>query len=139
MNQASFGKAIPVLASLDLARTLDFYKDVLGFRTRHFEDFSYGMAMRGETELHFWACNDKHIAENTSCYIRVADIAVVHKELSAKLPSIQGVVRTAWGMDELYVIDPDGNLIKFGQESPGASQSFFRGHSTSGPSTYSST
>ena len=29
----------------------------------------------------------------------------------------QPVVRTAWGMDELCVIDPDGNLLKFGQES----------------------
>ena len=120
MNQASFGKAIPVLASLDLVRTLDFYKNVLGFQTQHFEDFSYGIAERGETELHFWACNDRHIAENTSCYLRVADIAAVHAELSAKLPSVQDVVRTAWGMDELYVIDPDGNLIKFGQESAGA-------------------
>lgn len=117
MNQASFGKAIPVLASLDMARTLKFYRDVLGFRTQHFEGFSYGMAVRGDTEIHFWACKDKHIAENTSCYIRVGDIAAVHRELGLKLPSLQPVVCTAWGMDELYVIDPDGNLIKFGQES----------------------
>lgn len=117
MNQGPFGKAIPVLASLDMARTLDFYRDVLGFRTQHFEGFSYGMAVRGDTELHFWACNDKHIAENTSCYLRVDDIAAVHRELGLKLPSLQAVVRTAWGMDELYVLDPDGNLIKFGQES----------------------
>ncbi len=117
MNEATFGKAIPILAALDMRRTLDFYRDVLGFRTENFEGFSYGMAVRGDTELHFWACNDKHIAENTACYIRVQDIAAVHRELSPKLPSLQAVVRTAWGMDELYVIDPDGNLIKFGQET----------------------
>lgn len=117
MTQLSFGKAIPVLASLDMARTLDFYQRVLGFATQQFAGFSYGMAVRGETEIHFWACNDKHIAENTSCYIRVTDIAAVHQELCPKLPSLQAAVRTAWGMDELYVIDPDGNLIKFGQES----------------------
>lgn len=117
MNPANFGKAIPVLASLDMARTLNFYKTVLGFQTRQFEEFNYGIAVRGDTELHFWACNDKHIAENTSCYIRVDDIAAVHRELSPKLPSLRNVVRTAWGMDEIYVFDPDGNLIKFGQES----------------------
>ena len=117
MNLATLGKAIPVLASLEMSRTLDFYGNVLGFRTQHFEGFSYGIAVRGETELHFWACNDKHIAENTSCYIRVEDIEAVHRELSPRLPSLKPVVRTAWGMDELYVIDPDGNLIKFGQES----------------------
>ena len=117
MSSASFGKAIPVLASLDMERTLEFYGNVLGFRTQHFEGLSYGMAVRGDTELHFWACADRHIAENTSCYIRVEDIAAIHRELSPKLASLQAVVRTAWGMDELYVIDPDGNLIKFGQES----------------------
>lgn len=42
---------------------------------------------------------------------------MVHRELGPKLPSLQAVVRTAWCMDELYVIDSDGNLIKFGQES----------------------
>lgn len=114
MNHSTFGKAIPVLASLDMARTLDFYGTVLGFQTRHFEGASYGMAVRGATELHFWACDDKYIAENTSCYIRVENIEVLHQELSARLPSLQAVVHTAWGMDELYVFDPDGNLIKFG-------------------------
>ncbi len=117
INQASFGKAIPVLASLDMVRTLDFYRDMLGFRTQHFGAFAYGMAVRGDTELHFWARDDKHIAENTSCYIRVEDFVAVHREVSLKLPSLQPMVRTAWGIDELYVIDPDGNLIKFGQES----------------------
>lgn len=59
---------------------------MLGFQTRHFEGFASGMAVRGETELHFSACNHKHVAENTSCYIRVADIAAVHAELRAKRP-----------------------------------------------------
>lgn len=96
MTQPSFGNAIPVLASLDMKRTLDFYENVLGFRTQHFKGFSYGMAVRSDTEIHFWACDDKRIAENTSCYLRVEDIAAMHRELSAKLPALQVVVRTAW-------------------------------------------
>lgn len=120
MPSSTLGKAIPVLASLDMARTLHFYRETLGFSTQHFEANGYGIAVRGDTELHFWACTEKHIAENTSCYIRVADIAAVHRELSAKLPTLSPVVHTAWGMDELYVIDPDGNLLKFGQDSAAA-------------------
>jgi catechol 2,3-dioxygenase-like lactoylglutathione lyase family enzyme len=115
MVDATFGKAIPVLASLDMARTLSFYESVLGFATRSFGD-SYGIAARGDTEIHFWACDDRHIAENTSCYIRVADVQAVHGEIKDKLPSLRDVVHTEWGMDELYVLDPDGNLLKFGQE-----------------------
>ena len=115
MNSATFGKAIPVLASLDMARTLAFYESVLGFATRNF-DGSYGIAVRGDTEVHFWACDDRSIAENTSCYVRVEDIRAVYREIKEKLPSLRDVVHTEWGMDELYVLDPDGNLLKFGQE-----------------------
>ena len=113
-TKQTFGKAVPILASLDIARTLKFFEESLGFKTQHIEDFSYGMAARGDTEIHFWACDDKYIAENTSCYVRVADISALHEELSAKLGTLQGVTKTAWGMAELYVYDPDGNLIKFG-------------------------
>jgi len=116
---ASFGKSIPVLASLDMARTLSFYRNVLGFTVSHFENAGYGIAVRGDTEIHFWACADRNIAENTSCYLRVPDIRAVHRELSATLPDLGDIVHTDWGMDELYVIDPDGNLIKFGQERGG--------------------
>lgn len=116
MDKASFGKSIPVLASLDMQRTLEFYASVLGFRVHGFEGQGYGIAVRDQTEIHFWACDDKHIAENTSCYLRVPDILAVHAELKLKLPELGPVVRTAWGMDEIYVLDPDGNLIKFGAE-----------------------
>jgi len=82
-SELAFGKAIPVLASLDIARTLQFFDEVLGFRTRYLDDFSYGMATRGEVEIHFWLCDDKQIAENTSCYVRVDDIYALHAELYA--------------------------------------------------------
>ncbi|MDP9649632.1 bleomycin resistance protein [Paraburkholderia caledonica] len=114
-NNSTFGKAIPVLASLNIPRTLKFFDEVLGFKTRHQEDFSYGMAARGQVEIHFWLCDDKHIAENTSCYVRVDDIESLHAEVKRKLPALGDITRTAWGMAELYVMDPDGNLIKFGQ------------------------
>lgn len=115
MTLANFGHPIPVLASLNMARTLAFYANVLGFTTHHVEGYTYGIAVRGNTELHFWDCADPHIAQNTSCYLRVDDIQAVYRHLNPRLPALQPVVHTAWGMDELHVIDPDGNLIKFGQ------------------------
>ncbi|MFM0545938.1 VOC family protein [Paraburkholderia strydomiana] len=114
-NKLAFGKAIPVLASLDIARTLRFFSEVLGFRTQHADNFSYGMAARGEVELHFWLCNVKQIAESTSCYVRVDDVYALYAELEPKLPALKRVAETEWGMAELYVFDPDGNLVKFGQ------------------------
>jgi len=115
MPSPLFGKAIPVLASLDLPRTLAFYRDILGFEVHHFAHADYGIAQRDGTELHFWKCPDRHIAENTSCYLRVPDIQAVHAELRDRIASLADVMHTDWGMDELVVFDPDGNLIKFGQ------------------------
>jgi hypothetical protein len=69
----------------------------------------------GDTEPHFWDCADTHIALNPSFKFRVDDIEAVHQELSPRLPSLQPVVHTVRGLDELVVMDPDGKLTMFGQ------------------------
>ena len=107
-----FDRAIPMLASLDIAASLDYFNK-LGFETHNFGD-SYGIAVREHIEIHFWLCTDKHVAENTSCYVRVNDIHALHADL-ARRADVGEVVETSWGMDELYVWDPTGSLVKFGQ------------------------
>ena len=67
-----FDRAIPVLASLDIATSLDFFHK-LGFETHDFGDNNYGIAICEHIEIHFWLCTDKHVAENTSCYVRVLE------------------------------------------------------------------
>ena len=107
-----FDRAIPLLASLDIAASLDYFNK-LGFETHNFGD-SYGIAVREHIEIHFWLCTDKHVAENTSCYVRVNDIRALRADL-ARRTDMGEVVQTSWGMDELYVWDPTGSLVKFGQ------------------------
>jgi catechol 2,3-dioxygenase-like lactoylglutathione lyase family enzyme len=105
---------VPVLASLDFALTLDFYTRHLGF-TAIAKHPDYLIVQRDGAEIHFWLCADKHIAENTSCYVRVADTDALFAEFTgAGLNLAPPAVRT-WGMKELYIIDPHGNLLKFGQ------------------------
>ena len=108
-----FDHAIPVLASLDIATSLDFFHK-LGFETHDFGDHNYSIAIREHIELHFWLCTDKHVAENTSCYVRVHDIRALRADFAKRI-DVAGVVETSWGMDELYVWDPSGSLVKFGQ------------------------
>ena len=108
-----FDHAVPVLASLDIATSLDFFHK-LGFETHVFGDHNYGIAIREHIELHFWLCTDKHVAENTSCYVRVHDIRALRADFAKRI-DVAGVVETSWGMDELYVWDPSGSLVKFGQ------------------------
>lgn len=82
---------VPVLASLDLDESAAFYADRLGFTPR-LRTGDYLIVERDGCELHFWHCAERHIAEKTSCYVR-------------------GDAR------ELYVIDPHGNLLKFGEST----------------------
>lgn len=108
-----FDRAIPVLASLDIAASLEYFNK-LGFETLEFDDQSYGIAVREHVELHFWLCSDPYVAENTSCYVRVNDIHALEAEFG-KRTKVRGIVKTPWGMDELHVWDPSGCLVKFGQ------------------------
>ena len=108
--------AIPVLASLNLDESAAFYEK-LGFLIGgRFDD--YLIVHRNGVELHFWLCDERHIAENTSCYIRCADVADWYIEFSAQDLSpgrMSDIEDRDWGMRELYVWDPHGNLIKFGE------------------------
>jgi catechol 2,3-dioxygenase-like lactoylglutathione lyase family enzyme len=105
---------VPVLASLDIGQTLDFYTRHLGF-TAIAQHAGYLMVQRDGAEIHFWLCAEKHIAENTSCYVRVADTEALFAEFSTTGLKLTPPAVRAWGLKELYVIDPHGNLLKFGQ------------------------
>ncbi len=94
-------RAMPVLASQDIAASLDFFNK-LGFETRDFGDSTYGIAVREHIEIHFWLCADRHIAENTSCYLRVNDIRGLRADFASRI-DVGEVVETPWGMEELYI------------------------------------
>ena len=124
---STFDRAIPVLASLNVAASLDYFR-TLGFEAHDFGDYNYGIAVREHIEIHFWLCTDKYIAENTSCYVRVNDIHALRAEFAESL-DVGEVVETPWGMDELYVYDPGGSLVKFGQ----ATDRLIQGKTTRSP------
>lgn len=104
---------VPVLASLNLAETLVFYTEHLGFSPLLQMD-NYLILQRGGCEVHFWPCNERHIAENTSCYVR-GDVDALHADFTARGLALTAPVIQPWGMKEMYVIDPHGNLLKFGE------------------------
>ena len=111
-------RAIPLLASLDIDRTLAFYAQRLGFTREVFRVEDAAGVERDGVQIHFWKCDDRRIAENTSCRMEVIGIDGLFAEL---LP--QGVVHPngplenkPWGYREFAVLDCDGNLITFVEE-----------------------
>ena len=105
--------SIPVLASLDLDETAAFYQQRLGFEPR-VRASDYLIVARDNCEIHFWHCHERHVAENTSCYLR-GDTAGLHADFARRGLTLDAPVERPWGMRELYVIDPHGNLLKFGE------------------------
>lgn len=114
---------VPVLASLNLDESRDFYASFLGFRVR-LQAADYLIMDRDGAELHFWLCDDRHLAENTSCYVRTGDCLALYREFRQRGLALEAPALRPWGMKELYVIDTHGNLLKFG-EQPAASHPTF--------------
>ncbi len=111
-------RGIPVLASLDIKKSVAFYKTKLGFDRQGYLDDNYAIIARDNFVVHFWKCNDKIHPENTSCYVDVQDIDGLYEELKP-----HGVIHPngtledkPYGMREFAILDNDGNLIRFGQE-----------------------
>ena len=110
-------RAIPVLASLDLEQTQQFYAEKLGFAPL-FAYPDYAISGRDDVQIHFWLTDDRRYAENTSCRIDVVGVDALYAEMSASgVVHPNGHLRDQpWGMREFSVLDGDGNLIKFGQQ-----------------------
>jgi len=119
MSIPALNSAVPVLASLNITKTIQFYCSVFGFTKIHEEPAVYGIVQRDAVQIHFWACSEKHIAENTACRINVKEIDALYAEFQPK-----GVIHPnaplqekPWGTLEFGVVDEDGNLITFFEET----------------------
>ncbi|MDB5270365.1 MAG: glyoxalase/bleomycin resistance protein/dioxygenase family protein [Hymenobacter sp.] len=108
---------VPQLPSTGLERTSQFYRQKLGFReVGRYPDLL--ILKWGEQELQFWLTTDATLASMSSCYVRVADIGALYKVYAAVpglLRSEHALAVRPWGMNEFNIIDPDGNLLKFGE------------------------
>jgi catechol 2,3-dioxygenase-like lactoylglutathione lyase family enzyme len=115
--ESKFLSATPVLASLDIQRSVAFYCKHLGFEVRHSDQGVYGIVGRDSVFIHFWACSERHIAEHTSCRLRVSGVEALYAQCLA-----DGIVHSKahldtkpWNTREFAILDPDGNLVTFAE------------------------
>ena len=120
-------RAVPILPSRDLRETLDFYER-LGFENRGAppEQWDYLILGRGGAELHFTAepAVDP-LTTASSCYVFVEDADALHAEWErigmptdpATGSRLVAPVDTDYGLREMALVDPSGNLLRIG--SPG--------------------
>jgi catechol 2,3-dioxygenase-like lactoylglutathione lyase family enzyme len=123
--------AIPALPVRHIARSVEFYRDKLGFALRHEED-AFAILGRDAVELHLWAAADERwraragpspvvsgaesfIAGTASCRVAVVGVEELHRSLEP-LGIVHPNAHLAtkpWGTREFAVLDLDRNLITF--------------------------
>jgi hypothetical protein len=114
-HPTEFVTAVPVLASLDIERSAEFFAAMLGFEKVHVAQGVYGIVASGSVQIHFWACADRHIAEATSCRVQVRPIEPLYRlcESHAIVHPNASLGTKPWGAKEFAILDPDGNLVTF--------------------------
>ena len=113
-----------VLAVQDLAASVAFYRDRLGFALDS-DVPGWAFLSRGGFRVMLGECADAMAARETGdhsyfAYVTVEGIDELYGELAAKgVERVQEIANKPWGMREFGVRTPDGHRIMFGQRIAG--------------------
>lgn len=107
-------QSIPILPVRDLDEAEAFLAP-LGAEVRRHDD-GYAWVWADDCEVFHLAVHaDLDPATNRSAlYLHVADVDAVHARLVAGGHDVEAPVEEPWGMREVAVRDPSGNLLRIG-------------------------
>jgi catechol 2,3-dioxygenase-like lactoylglutathione lyase family enzyme len=111
----------PKLPMRNKAATREFYIDKLGFSFFGNADYDgYLMVQKDSIQIHFFEFKELNPFENYGqVYIRTSNIEHWYKLAIAKnlmMPKAGHLETKPWGMKEFSLLDPDHNLLTFGQD-----------------------
>ena len=117
MKTSKLYRAVPILMSMNLKRTEDFYTGKLGFKlSSKYPD--YLIFTCDMIELYFTFFPQLKSEDNSSaCYIRVESIEELYDEfLKNNLIHPNGKLETKpWRQKEFAITDSENNLLRFGE------------------------
>lgn len=110
----------PKLPMRDQSATKEFYVKKLGFQQLGNADFEgYLMIRKDDVQIHFLEFKEIDPKENYGqIYIRTNDIDSLYQSFLDNNVSVHpnGALQTKpWGQKEFSILDPDNNLLTFGQ------------------------
>jgi N-acetylglutamate synthase-like GNAT family acetyltransferase/catechol 2,3-dioxygenase-like lactoylglutathione lyase family enzyme len=124
-------KAVPILYSTDILKSLDYYTKVLGFENRWEWGHppTFGGISKDAVEIFF--CKDGQGNPGTWLSIFIDNVDELYETIKSRGAKILSPPQTMeWGVREMLVEDPDGHKIRFGH-----SASFRKPGETMMPST----
>ncbi|WP_323747741.1 VOC family protein [Catenulispora rubra] len=118
---ATAHRIAPIFSVRDLGVALGHYQR-LGFAVRAYTaGYGYGFASRDGVEIHLHVMPD-HDRRPSSAYLFVDDAdALAAAWHSTGVEVLHTPQDTDWGQREGAVVDPDGNIIRFGSPMKAAS------------------
>lgn len=107
----------PKLPMRDKTKTRHFYISQLGFKEFGSADFDgYLMVEKDSIQIHFFEFKDLNPRENYGqVYIRTNDVDALYQELKKKDVACSPLEHKPWMQREFSLLDPDNNLLTFGQ------------------------
>ena len=109
----------PKLPMRNKQATKHYYLQQLGFSQQGGEFPDYLMVRRDDIELHFFLFEALDPYENYGqVYIRSTNIEALYAEAVEKalpMPTLGKLENKPWGQKEFSLLDPDHNLLTFGQ------------------------
>ncbi len=137
-DNISFGRLVPMLTTDDLAGTIDFYRDTLGFEvigTFPEDNPNWCYLKRGDAYLMFSSLDlldhdhdehgnhvegeEHHHHAPTgvwNLYVYPDDVEALWEELKGAARVAYPLYETDYGMREFGIRDPNGFLLSFGKE-----------------------
>ncbi len=129
-----FTAIVPQFTVLDLVRTAEYYRDVLGFQITGYWDGErvsldptappvFAIVRRGQVQIFFSHSDQSDVRTGRAqgaydAYVRVTEIDVLAEELSARGADIlDGPEDRVYGQRELVVRDCNGLILAFGEET----------------------
>ena len=110
----------PKLPMRNKAITRDFYLKTLGFQEFGSADFDgYLMVQKDRIQIHFFEFKELDSKQNYGqVYVRTDDIDQLYQSFLNQKVSIHPAGHLhvkPWGQKEFSILDPDNNLLTFGQ------------------------
>jgi predicted enzyme related to lactoylglutathione lyase len=114
---ANLKRIAPTFPVRDVRVALAYYRQ-LGFTTREYTGAVYGFAVMDDVEIHVGIVPDGRATMPATAYLYVEDADALAESWAAAGGDVRLPEDTEWGQREGVLIDPDGNIIRFGSPLP---------------------
>jgi len=113
-KRTSFEHAEPILRVSDMAVTVRYYTEVLGFANAEWGSDHFTSVSRDRASIYL--CRGSQGQPGTWAWIGVEDVDALYEEYIQSGARVRNPPRNyPWAL-EIHVEDPDGHILRFGSE-----------------------